>query len=125
MKTFGIIAMALVLSLSASTLWASGSTAPAYATPETAPDPLLVTQTMKCEVLEIAERGQVKIRDPKTQEVSWIQVTEDTKVLAQDKKAFDGRKKLERTDLAEGQMLRITHRPNTGEVVKIKVLRGA
>lgn len=125
MKSFGIIALALVLSLCASTVWASGSTAPAYATPETAPNPLLVTETMKCEVLEIAERGQVKIRDPKTQEVSWILVTEDTKLLAQDKKAFDGRRKLEHTDLAEGQVLRITHRPNTGEVVKIKVLRDA
>lgn len=125
MKTLGRLALILALSMTASAAWASGSTAPAYATPETAPDPLLVTQTMKCEVLEIADRGQVKIRDPKTQEVSWILVTEDTKVTAQDKKAFDGRRKLERTDLAEGQTLRITHRPNTGEVVKIKVLRDA
>lgn len=125
MKKTSFILLTLTLWLGASALMASGSSAPSIATPSTAPDPLLVTETMKCRVTQIADRGQIKIQDPKTQEESWILVTEDTKLLAQDKKAFDGRRKLEHTDLAVGQTLRITHRPNTGEVVKIKVLRDA
>lgn len=126
MKKTACIALTLALSLSGSALFASGSSAPPTASvPQASVNPLLVTETMKCRVTEVAERGQVKIKDPKTSEESWIQVTEDTKLVAQDKKAFDGRRKLVHTDLEVGQLLRITHRPNTGEVVKVKVLRDA
>lgn len=121
MKKAILLVAVLCIALSGSTLWASGSS---YPTATTAPvtDPTQVTETMKCEVIAIAEGGKVKIKDPKTQEESWIVIHEDTKLVAKNKKAFDGRKKLDPTDVAVGQLLRITHRPHTGEVVRIKVL---
>lgn len=126
MKKTASIVLTLALALSVSPLWASGSSAPpTVGAVQPSANPLLVTETMKCRVTELADRGQVKIQDPKTQEESWIQVTEDTKLVAQDKKAFDGRRKLDTADLEVGQLLRITHRPHTGEVVKVKVLRDA
>ena len=115
--------VSLLLGFGAGAALASGSSYPAAATAP-AEDPMLVTESMKCRVVEIrAEENALKIQDPKTEKTSWITLDEDTRLLAQDKKAFDGRKKLEFADLENGQLLRIQHRPNTGQVLKIKVLR--
>ncbi|MEM1206656.1 MAG: hypothetical protein AAGN66_25700 [Acidobacteriota bacterium] len=86
-------------------------------------DPALVTQTTKVRLTEIAEQGRLRVVDPKTEEVGWIQIGEDTEMRAQKKKDFDGRRKLELADLAVGQMLRITHMPETGQIVRIQVLK--
>ena len=103
-------------------IWASGSSYPA-ASVAPAEDPMLVTKSTKVRILEVAADGAVKIQNPKTEETSWIRLTEQTEVRAKDKKAFDGRKKLELSDLKAGQLLRVTHRPHDGAVLKIKVLR--
>ena len=86
-------------------------------------DPLTVTETMKCVVTAIREDGTVMVRDKPGAPEHPLLLTAKTKVSAQDKQAFDGRKKLELADLEVGQMLRVTHRPATGETVKIKVLK--
>ena len=107
---------------SAPALMASGTSYPQAATPQQ--DPLLVTKSLKVRVLEVrADQNAIRILDPKTEKEGWLQIDEDTNLRAQDRKAFDGRRKLEFADLQAGQTLRIQHRPQTGEVLKIKVLR--
>ena len=112
----------VALMLGTGAVYGSGTSYPAAATAPS-PDPMTVTKTIKCLVLEVGPTGALKIQNPKTEEVSWIRLSDDTKLRAQDKKAFDGRKKLEANDLQAGQMLRITHRPHDGAILKIKVLR--
>ena len=122
MKRFGFLIVFIALWIGSASVFASGTSYPAAATVPNA-DPMTVTKTMKCRVLEVAPSGALKIQDPKTEDISWIRLSEDTKLRAQDKKAFDGRKKLEANDLQVGQMLRITHRPHDGAILRIKVLR--
>ncbi|MEM1176872.1 MAG: hypothetical protein AAGM22_00890 [Acidobacteriota bacterium] len=125
MKTTARILLiaSFLMAFAATSVWASGTSYPAAAAP-VEQDPLLVTKSMKCRVLEIrADQNAVKIQDPKTEEISWIQIGEQTRLRAQNRKAFDGRKKIDFADLQVGQLLRIQHRPNTGEVLRVKVLR--
>ena len=124
MKKTLLLAVLALFWLSGSALLASGSSVATPSAVHTV-DPHLVTETMKCRVTALAEAGKVQIQDPKTEEKSWIQITEDTRITAKKKKAFDGRKKLDPQDIEVGQMLRITHRPHTGEIVRIKVLAKA
>lgn len=121
MKKIVLIAVTVLIATTGAA-FASGTSYPSAATVGEQ-DPMLVTKSMKCLVLDIAPSGELKIQDPKSEEVSWIRLSDDTKLRAQDKKAFNGRKKLEPSDLQVGQMLRITHRPHDGAVLKIKVLR--
>lgn len=119
---FVAIAFVLAVLLGSGAAFASGTSYPAAATAPTA-DPMLVTQTLKGRVLEVAPSGALKIQNPKTEEVGWIRLSEDTQLRAQDKKAFDGRKKLDPSDIQVGHLLRITHRPHDGAILKVKVLR--
>ncbi|MEO1086285.1 MAG: hypothetical protein AAFY88_18775 [Acidobacteriota bacterium] len=124
-KTARLLLIAsFLMTFAALPAWASGTSYPAASAPAVQQDPLLVTESLKGQVLEIrADQNAVKILDPKTEEISWIQIGDDTRLRAQNRKAFDGRKKIDFADLQVGQVLRIQHRPHTGEVLRIKVLR--
>lgn len=100
---------------------ASGTSYPAAAT--TGAEPLLVTKSMKCRLVEIGPEASFKIVDPDSELETWIRLSDEVDLRAQDRKAFDGRRKLDLSDLAVGQMLRINYRPETGEILKVKVLR--
>ena len=91
MKSVMILAMALMFCSSA--LWASGSSYSAV-TAAPATDPTQVTETIKCRVTAVEDIGRVKIQDSKTEEEAWILIDSTTRLIAQDKKAFEGRKKL-------------------------------
>lgn len=107
--------------LAPAVMWASGTSYPSAAT--TSNDPLLVTKSLKVRLVEVGPEQSFKIVDTDSEIETWIQVSEDTNLRAQDRKAFDGRRKLELSDLQVGQMLRINYRPATGEILRIKVLR--
>ena len=109
----------LSLLLTSSVALASGSSR----ITSTGPDPMLVTRTLTCTVTAVADQGRIRVKDDKSSQEVWIQVTSRTKLLAKNKALFDGRKKLSVEDLAKGQVVKITHRPHTGEVTKIRVLR--
>lgn len=121
-----VVVVTLALSLAFSTLAAaSGSSGlPSPAVPSNN-DPLVVTETLKCEIVAIREDGTILVRDGKDQPVHPLPYGESTRVVAQSKKEFDGRKKLEREDLRVGHQLRVTYLPGTGEVVRIKVLKSS
>ena len=52
-----------------------------------------------------------------------VRIPETLRIRAQDKKAFDGRKKLNITDLQVGQRLRVTVLPSEQRIVSLVVLK--
>ena len=85
-------------------------------------DALKATRSLKCTVISIQDGGVVLVRDDDSKEVMKLAYDKKTTVRAQDKNAFDGRKKLEIADLAVGHRIKVLHRPATGEVLTVKVL---
>ena len=86
-------------------------------------DPHLVTEMLKCVVTEIKPDGTVMVRDKKAETEHVLALDRDTKISAQDKKAFGGRKELERGDLEVGQRLKVVMRQTNGEVLRVKILK--
>ena len=86
-------------------------------------DPYKVTEMMKCTITEVKPSGTIMVKDSKTGEVHPLTINYKTKLTAQDKKAFDGRKELEASDLAVGQRLKVVTRQVNGEVLRVKVLK--
>ena len=86
-------------------------------------DPLTVTETMKCRITAIEADGTILVQDEGSEESHPLAYGQKTRITAQRKKDFDGRRKLELSDLAVGQNLKVTHRPATGEVLQVKVLK--
>ncbi len=62
-------------------------------------------------------------KDRKTGEAHPRAVSYKTKLTAQNKKAFDGRKELKASDLAVGHELKVVMRQVNGEVLRVKVLK--
>lgn len=86
-------------------------------------DPLTVTETMKCRITAIEADGTILVQDEGSEEAHPLAYSQKTRITAQRKKDFDGRRKLELSDLVVGQDLKVTHRPATGEVLQVKVLK--
>lgn len=86
-------------------------------------DPYNVTAMMKCVITEITPGGTILVRDTKSNETHRLALNSETKLSAQDKRAFDGRKRLDREDLRVGQEIKIVSRQANGEVLKVKVLK--
>lgn len=86
-------------------------------------DPYNVTEMMKCTVTEIKSDGTILVKDKKTGEVHPLAVNYKTKLSAQNKKAFGGRKELKASDLAVGHQLKVVTRQVNGEVLRVKVLK--
>ncbi len=86
-------------------------------------DPYNVTEMMKCTVTEIKSNGTIMVKDKKTGEVHPLAVNYKTKLSAQNKRAFDGRKELKASDLAVGQQLKVVARQVNGEVLRVKILK--
>lgn len=88
-------------------------------------DPASATIVMKAKVTQILEGRRIALQpERKDAPPIEIEVQEDIRIRAQNKKEFDGRKKLEFGDLAVGQTLRITLLPAEERVVSFVVLRG-
>ena len=102
--------------------FASGSTGLPKAAPMPV-DPLTVTEVMKCRITAIEDDGTILVQDEGAEDTHPLAYNQRTRFTAQRKKDFDGRRKLELGDLAVGQMLKVTHRPATGEILQVKVLK--
>lgn len=119
MKKVTLIAIVLCL-LGSGLAWGSGSSGVPGSSASAPPTP--VTQTIKCEVVQVKD-GQVYVVADRDNRPFILPLDEDTKITAQDKKAFDGRKKLVVEDLQVGQALRVTTVPTTRQVVRVRVLK--
>ena len=117
------IAATLFLSLLCPALvLASGPSSPARA-PFAEQDALTVTETIRCVVTEIREDGVIIVQDVDESPAHPLPFGKKTKFVAQNKNEFDGKKKLAAADLKVGHQLKVTVRPATGEVVRVKVLK--
>ncbi len=72
-----------------------------------------------------AEPNRLYLFDPETEKTHVIVLSEKTKLTARKKKDFDGRRKLDFTDLEAGQTLKVTYRLDDGRVTGIQVLERA
>ena len=120
---FLVLASSLVFSTLALASGSSGSSG--VPSGGTSVDPYKVTEMMKCVITEIKADGTVMVRDNKTEKVHPLALKYNTKLSAQDKKAFDGRKELQVSDLAVGQRLKVVTRQVNGEVLRVKVLKSS
>lgn len=119
---FIVLASSLLLSTLAA---ASGSSGGGGGLPSggTSIDPYHVTEMMKCVVTEIRADGTVIVRDAKAETTHALAVNSKTKFSAQNKKAFDGRKQIEVSDLKVGHQLKVVKRQVNGEILRVKVLK--
>ncbi|MEM1248102.1 MAG: hypothetical protein AAGK22_17140 [Acidobacteriota bacterium] len=117
------LALASLLVLSLSPLQASSRSNAAR--PVEGRDSASATIVMKAKVTKILEGRRIALQpERKDAPPVEIEVQEDIRIRAQNKKEFDGRKKLGFEDLAVGQTLRITLLPQEERVVSFVVLRG-
>ncbi len=84
-------------------------------------DPMLVTEKIKCVVIAVEEDGTLLVEDESGRH--RIAYDEDLKVVAQDKRQFDGRKRLTMEDIEVGHKIKVTLRPAAQQIVSIQVLR--
>ena len=105
------------------TAFASGTSGPSPATGSFGADPHMVTETIRGTVTRVVGDGGVFVRIAEDQPEFLLPYSDDTRFVAQSKKEFDGRKKLRPADLKSGHELKITLRPATLEIVKVKVLK--
>ncbi len=119
---FFVLALSLLLSTQ---VMASGSSGGSSGAPSaSSQDPLTITETLKCVVTAVKGNGIIMVRDKEGEPEHAVVIRKDTKLTAQDKKAF-GRKKLDFADLKVGQKLKVSHRPATGQVMSVKVLKAS
>lgn len=123
MKKTILLALASLLVFSTAALASGSSGGGGAPTAGSSVDPYKVTEMMKCTITEIKSSGTIMVKDKKTGEVHPLAINYKTKLSAQNKKAFGGRKELETSDLAVGQELKVVTRQVNGEVLRVKVLK--
>ncbi len=122
MRTKTLIALLATMILTAPA-WASTSSTPSAARDSEFPSSSQVTKTVTVVVKEVGADNKLRLFDVRSEEELVIQLADTVKVKAQDKTAFDGRKKLEVSDLAKGQRLKMTYRTDDGQILQVKVLK--
>ena len=123
MKKTIVLALASFLVFSTLALASGSSGGGGVPSGGSAVDPFQVTEMMKCTVTEIKSDGTIMVKDKKTGDVHPLAVNYKTKLSAQNKKAFGGRKELKASDLAVGHELKVVTRQVNGEVLRVKVLK--
>lgn len=71
------------------------------------------------------EPNRIYLFDPEAEETHVVLISDKTRLSARRKKDFDGRRKLEFDDLAQGQTLKITYRLDDGKITSIQVVEVA
>jgi hypothetical protein len=85
--------------------------------------PTEVTQTLKVHVTELLGPGKLRVVDPEEEREHVLQLGDTLEIRAQDKKMFDGRKKLTLGDLRPGHQLKLTFLAEDGRLLRILVLK--
>ncbi len=84
------------------------------------PRPTAVTGTVAAVIVEVRDDRTLIVRDDLDREHE-IQLPEKAKIKAENRRDFDGQKKLEFAQLRPGHELKITFLTATGEIVRVKV----
>ncbi len=113
-------ALALLIgSLLTLTVWASG---PVTGSATAEERPFIVTERLKAEVVGVDGESALTLKDAEGRQFR-VALDESIRLVAQDKKRFDGRKKLRPEDLAAGQQVQVLYRVEPFQVLEIKVLK--
>lgn len=101
----------------------SGSVAPPPTAGDTLPDlPFTVTRSAVGNLSAI-QPGVLILDDEKRKEPLKLKLASKVRISADKKSSLAGRKRLVLDDLAAGLYVKVTYRPETGEVVEIRVLK--
>ena len=84
--------------------------------------PAEVVSSIKCLVHEVGENRTLVLIDEADEQPHRIQLAKSIPLLAKSKKQFDGRRKLEFSDLQPGQRVKVTFASQTGEILRLKIL---
>lgn len=84
-----------------------------------------VTRMVTLLITEVGEDNTVVFLDPKTEQRTVIQLSDEVPLRAKSKKLFEGRKKLAFDDLEKGQKVRISFRADDGAILRLTVLKRA
>lgn len=115
-----LFAMLLACTVHASTTVSGGGREP---WDSSGPQPTEVTTSMKCLIHEISENRTLVLIDEGDEQPHRIHLSSKVPLTAQVKKDFEGRKKLDFGDLEIGQRVKVTFTTDTGEIVRMKVLK--
>lgn len=85
--------------------------------------PHLVTQTLRCVITEIHRDGTILMKPVEGDRITMARVHHKTKIRARNKNDFEGRKKLELSDLKPGQTVKVTTAAADGELLSVQVLK--
>ncbi len=78
----------------------------------------------RCKILEVHNLGRLYVDDVSGHAAGfpyWVQLPPNVRLVAEDPRQFDGRKRLKLEDLEVGQLLFITVKASDGEILKVKV----
>ncbi len=81
-----------------------------------------VTRSVKCTIEKVEEPWAVELFDVDAETRHFVELNEKVTLTAKRKKDFGGRKKLGFSDLAEGQLVKLTYRVADGQIVRLQVL---
>lgn len=84
-----------------------------------------IVRSVTLTIAKIGEDYTVELFDPKTEKKALLKLTDSVPLRAKSKKLFDGRKRLVFADLEKGQRVRISFRPDDGEILRVTVLARA
>ncbi len=116
------VAVTLVAAMAGQSWASSRSNA---ARPVEGRDPANATIVMKATVTEIGAGRLISIlTEAEAARQVQVEVADNVRIRAQDKKEFEGRKKLVFEDLAVGQKLRVTVLPSQERILSLVVLKG-
>jgi hypothetical protein len=119
----------LIFALTAAVLLAAvpaSASTPAPRSPwdsEDGTSPTEVTQTLKVRLTEVLATGKVRVVDPEEEREHVLHLGDTVEIRAQDKRMFDGRKKLTLADLRTGHQLKLTFLAEDGRLLRILVLK--
>ncbi len=82
-----------------------------------------VIRSVDLVIADLGPDNQVKLIDPRTEREMVLKLTDAVPLRARSKKQFDGRKQLAFDDLAKGQKIRLSFRPNDGAIIRLTVLK--
>ena len=86
-------------------------------------DSAFATQVLKCLVTKVEPGGIVHLLPEKAEVAVAVPIDEKVRIRAQNRKEFDGRRKLSVSDLRKGQRLRVSFMPQQERIVSLVVLK--
>jgi len=122
MKVYSLPILAVLLTGLA---YASGDSTPLPEAPSGVPlnnSSFRPTAILDCAVLEVRPERTLVLQEIESRDEHVVRLEEGVEIKARRKKDFDGRRRLEFSDLSEGQEVKVTVEADTGRLVEVRVM---